>query len=350
MAGRLGGDENIGAVFDLTTNLTADPAPTVWPTSVSPPSSQWWFSSFNPDETRLVTSQLEGSTGGMGFLDPRNGAAVPVINAPGTKVTHVAWSPDGNAIAYVDDFVSWGGDFTVGDISVVPVTAADTLGAPQKLHLGTALASSFPAGNADSYPTWTPDSQKLAFSHGNGCRSETHQAALYLMNKDGSNVTRLSRASGGPTGANSFQPRFSPFTADGYHWMTFLSRRDYGNAQVGTRGADRQQIWVAAVKVNAAPGEDASEVAYWLPGQATTSRNIAAYWAARPCRKQGDACTVGTECCSTVCAPGTSGALVCSPPPPAACRKEGESCGGNADCCPGKGLVCRSNACLLDIQ
>lgn len=352
MAGRLGGDENIGAVFDLTTNLTADPAPTVWPISNTVPySPTWWTASFNPDETRIVTSQLETTaTGGMKFFNPLSGTEITFANPVPDKVTHVAWAPDGKSIAYVDNFITWGGDFVQGDISVVPVPADQVLGTPAKLHLGAALSSSFPAGSADSYPSWAPDSSKLAFSHGNGCRSETHSAALYVMNKDGSNVVRMSKASGGPTGASSFQPRFSPFTADGYYWMTFLTRRDYGNARVGTRGADRQQIWVAAVKANPQPGDDPSEVAYWLPGQATTSRNIAAYWAAKACRKQGDACTVGSECCSTVCAPNGSGALVCSPPPPTACRKEGESCGAASDCCSGKGLVCRNNSCQVDIQ
>ena len=351
MAGRLGGGENVGAVFDLTVDLTPNPPPTVWPVVTSAPTSQrWWFSSWSPDETRLVLSTNEGGAGGMAFMDPLTGQSVAVANVPGGKVTHPAWAPDGQKIAYVANLNGWGGDYTAGDLHVVPVTAPDTLGTPTVLHSGASLAGATPSGNADSYPTWTPDSKKLAFAHGNGCRSETHQSALYLLDADGSNVVRLSNATGGPTSNDSFQPRFSPFRAGGYYWLTFLSRRDYGNAQVGTRGTGFQQIWVVGVKENAAPGNDPSEVAFWLPGQDTRSRNIAAYWAPRACRQAGDGCTVGSECCSGDCRAGAGGALVCSPPPPERCRQEGETCGGTGDCCPGRGLICQMNVCVLDIQ
>jgi hypothetical protein len=149
--------------------------------------------------------------------------------------------------------------------------------------------------------------------------------------------------------ADCFQPRFSPFKQGGYFWLSFLSRRDYGNAQVGTRGANRQQIWVAAISENPQPNVDPSEVAYWLPGQNTASQNIAAYWAPRPCRQAGASCTVGTECCSGDCR-NSGGALVCSPPPPERCRRLNETCGGTGDCCPNQGLVCLQNVCVLDIQ
>jgi hypothetical protein len=244
----------------------------------------------------------------------------------------------------------WGGENTRGDLYVVPVTAPDVLGTPRLLHSASALADSVPAGVTDSYPTWTPDSKKVAFAHGSGSRSQSQQAALYLLDADGSNVVRLSNASGGPTSADSFQPRFSPFRAGGYFWLTFLSRRDYGNDQVGTRGTGFQQIWVVAIRENAVPGADPSEVAFWLPGQSTHSRNIAAYWAPRACRQSGDGCAVGSECCSGDCRAGTGGASVCSPPPPERCRLEGETCGASSDCCPGKALVCLRNVCSLDIQ
>src|SRR5439155_20733174 len=113
------------------------------------------------------------------FIDPEAGARVSVANVPPGKITHVAWSPDGKQIAYVNDFTGWSGDFTAGDLAVVPVTAPDTLGAPAQLPLGASLNGTTPAGNADSYPTWSPDSKKLVFAHGSGCRSETHEAALF---------------------------------------------------------------------------------------------------------------------------------------------------------------------------
>jgi hypothetical protein len=344
MAGRLGGGENIGGIFDLTANLLPNPAPTLWPTSATSP--RWWTSSFNPSETQIVVSVDEGGVGGMGFIDPRTGGVINVAGAPVEKLSHVAWSPDGKSIAYVNHFVGWGGEATAGDITVIPVLGPASLGTAVTIHHGTDL----PPGTADSYPTWSPDSKWIVFANGTGNRSDAHQAALYSMSADGGQVQRLNNASGGPTGVLNFQPRFSPFQGEGYFWLSFLSRRDYGNDKRGTRGKGRQQIWVAAVKVGMPAGQDPSEVGYWLPGQDTASKNISAFWAPRACRQKGEVCSVGSECCSSICAANAQGGLVCSPPPPDRCRVEGESCSESGDCCPNKGLTCKLNTCIIDIN
>lgn len=341
MAGRLGGGENIGGIFDLTTILTADPAPTVWPVNAG--TATWWFSSWSPDETRLVVNI--GGNSAMDFLDPRTGARVPVTSAVPLPqgITHPAWSPDGRNIAYVSDIAGWGDNFTVGNIRMMPVTGPDTLGAPVSVHIG----SSIPGGASDSYPSWTPNSMHLAFAHGVNGRSDLGAASLYMMNMDGSAVVRLDNASGGPGTNDTFQPRFSPFDQGGYYWLSFLTRRDYGNAQVGTRGRGLQQIWVAAIRKDAiGTSVDPSAVGYWLPGQNTASQNISAYWAPRPCRPDGAACGVGSECCGGDCrAPAGGGPLVCAPPPPERCRRDGETCSTNADCCAGTSLTCDLNVC-----
>jgi hypothetical protein len=157
-------------------------------------------------------------------------------------------------------------------------------------------------------------------------------------------VARLDNACGGPTSTEDFQPRFAPFDSGGYFWLSFLSRRDYGNAAAGTRGTQRQQIWVAAIKKAAASGEDPSAVAFWLPGQATASKNISAFWAPRACRVDGDSCSVGSECCGGDCRPDASGALVCTPPPPEDCRDLNETCSTSADCCSDRDCV--NNVCI----
>lgn len=348
MVGRLGGGNNGATVFDLTRDLTPDPAPYEWPAL----GSYFWFSTWSPDETRLTVSFAEGATGGqLRMVDATSGAFIDPPGMPATA-THPAWSRDGTRIAYSANVNGWGGGYGYGDIGVLPVTAPDTVGAPTVIHHGTDLAGAVPAGTADAYPTWSPGDTAIAFCHGGGPRSDSDLAALYIMAPDGTGTVRLDAASDGPTGDRSYQPRFSPFTQGGYFWLSFLSRRDYGNAQVGTAGTGRQQIWVTAISTTGTTGgADPSRVAYWLPGQDTASQNISAYWAPRACRADGDSCDVGSECCGGECTPDpVSGLLVCSPPPPDRCHRVTETCTTDADCCASDHLACIDHVCVHPIM
>ncbi|MCA2980937.1 MAG: hypothetical protein INH37_21920 [Myxococcaceae bacterium] len=345
LAGRLGGGDNFGTVFDLTSNLAGNPPPSLFPAN----QRKWWFSSWSPSEDRLVVTTGPSPTG-LALLNPTTGAVLPAGGSglPSNNVSHPAWSPDGTAIACVSGVSDWGVDYRDGTISLVPVTGPDTFGPLQPLLAGT--SASIPnrgALRAPTYPVWTPDSQRLVFAQGTSARSSTQPAKLYVMRRDGSDVRELVNANGGLE--LSFEPRMSPFDAGGYYWLAFLSRRDYGNAAVGTRGANREQIWVTAIKKSPMPGEDPSEVGYWLPGQSPQSRNISAAWAARACRQTGQGCSVNSECCTNECRPpAAGGAPVCSPPPPMMCRVEGQTCSATADCCTA--LTCSNNVCTRGIN
>jgi len=251
-------------------------------------------------------------------------------------VTQPAWSKDGVEIAYVGNANNWGGEMTAGDLFMLPVTGPDAVGTPVRIITGTTSMGA-PAGSSISYPTWSPGSDWVAFAHGTSSRSESGRSALYMSRRDGTGLVRLDAASGGTSGDLSFQPRFSPFTQDGYYWLTFLSRRDYGNQQAGTRFTGRQQIWVTAIKINPLPGEDPSEVAYWLPGQNTQSLNIAADWAARACLADTQSCALDAECCSGECGAGD----VCVPL--SQCRAIGEPCQASEQCCEGQ--LCVGGTC-----
>ena len=345
MAGRLGGGDNFGTVFDLTANLSGNPPPSLFP----PNQRKWWFSSWNPTEDRLVVTTGPSPTG-LTLLNAMTGAVVPAggDGLPSNNVTHPAWSPDGTAIACVSSVADWGVDYTDGTLSLIPVTGPDTFGPMQNVLSGT--SASIPnrgSLRAPSYPVWTPDSQRLVFAQGTSARSSMQPAKLYVMRRDGTDVRELVNANGGLE--LSFEPRMSPFDSGGYYWLAFLSRRDYGNAAAGTRGANREQIWVTAIKKNPMPGEDPSEVGYWLPGQSPQSRNISAYWAARACRPTGQSCSVNSECCTNECRPPVGGgASVCSPPPSNMCRVEGQTCSTTSDCCAQ--LTCSNNVCTGGIN
>lgn len=328
---------NRSTVFDLTADLSVDPAPTVFPTD----RVSYLFSSFNPDATRLVTNMGNA----FGMLDPLSGMSVAATGLPADHASHPAWSPDGNNIAFITN--TNGGyavDFTNGDLALLPRTGGDDFGAPVIVHAGQALAAQPETGNVDSHPSWSPDSQFLAFSHARHSRSDGGggmdvSSALYLVRPtNGATPARLSAASGAEQG---FWPTFSPFVTNesgGEHlyWLAFISRRDYGNAQVGTRGSTRRQIWVTAV--NASGTADPSHVPYWLPGQDARVQNMAAQWAPLACRMTTATCSVSSECCSGICDPASHTCM-----PANTCRMAGQSCGGNDDCC--SGLACVGNVC-----
>jgi hypothetical protein len=353
MAGRLGGGFNTGSVFDLTTDLTGNPPPTRF----DPTRTDWWFNWWSPDESRLIVTRGPSPTG-LALLDPATGSPVPTMGTPlpDNNATHPSWSPDGREIAYVSAASDWGVDYRNGDLSTLPVTAPDTFGPSRTIQRGAMLPRGNPAHAAISYPVWSPDSQWIVFAHGQSARSSTQPAALFITRRDGAQLLRLDNANGGASGELSFEPRFSPFDTGGYFWLAFLSRRDYGNSLAGTRGTNREQIWVTAIRRTPTSPDgvrdpdpryeiDPSEVPYWLPGQDPQSRNISAFWAPRPCRPNGERCSVASECCSNDCRPPAGGGpAVCSPPPRTECRREGQTCSVDADCCDG--LTCFNRACL----
>lgn len=353
MAGRMGPGFNTGTVFDLTTDLTGNPPPTRF----DPTRTDWWFNWWSPDETRLIATRGPSPTG-LGLIDPVTGNPVPTTGTPlpSNNATHPSWSPDGREIAYVSAASDWGVDYRNGDLSIIPVTGRDAFGPSRTIQRGATLPMRNPAHSAISYPVWSPDSQWIVFAHGLSARSSTQPAALFITRRDGAQVLRLDNANGGPSGELSFEPRFSPFDTGGYFWLAFLSRRDYGNSAAGTRGTNREQIWVTAIRRTPAGPDgmsnpdpryevDPSEVPYWLPGQDPQSRNISAFWAPRPCRPNGERCSVASECCSNDCRPPAGGGPpVCSPPPRTECRMEGQTCSVDADCCDG--LTCFNRSCL----
>ncbi|MET0283309.1 MAG: hypothetical protein ABW352_02525 [Polyangiales bacterium] len=328
LAGRLGWGDSVGTVFDLTQDLSKDPAPSLWP-----PNERglfWWFSSWSPDDKRLIVSANDALE--LRVYDPFAGVRVNTLGTALPRGTMPDWSPDGKRIAYVSNADNFGDKMTRGDLSMLDVTGADTFGPTRLLQRGSDLSG----GVTSSYPTWSPDSRWLAFAHGTGARSETNESELYLIDPDDGSHRQLTRALSGTR--LDYQPNFAPFQGGGYYWLSFLSRRTYGNDAIGNGTRElgkRQQIWVTAIRMDAASGTDPSSVAYWLPGQNTKTANISASWAPRACREDGAWCAVGSECCGGDCRPGASGALVCGPPPPEQCRPTYFVCNSNADCCTG---------------
>jgi len=328
-----------GAIYDLTIDLTADPAPAIVPPSVV----SFLTASFSPDNLRLVANNATE----LFLIDGNSGARLPAGGAglPATGSAHPTWSPDGTQIAYSANHEGgWGVDFRTADLGIIDITGVDAFASPRTIFGG--------AGLAVARPTWSPNSALIAFQHsehsriredlGTGAASIPRAGVVSVVTRDGATQWPLAALNDGAT-RNSYYPTFSPFDEGGYFWLAFVTTRDYGNAQAGTRGTGRRQLWVAAIRNAPMSGVDPSFAPYWLPQQDVAHENMAAFWAEEACRADTRGCATSGECCSGFCR-DTGAGPVCVPPDIVECSETGEACRTNADCCAGAG-DCSANVC-----
>jgi hypothetical protein len=274
-----------GTVFDMSNPAvkTADPAPTVTPL-VENSTYTVLFSTFNANGTRLMLNR--GTA--LEVIDPINGATVATTGLPTTGVAHPAWSPDGTSVVLVNNIRSgpnpagWAVDYDRGDLAVMS-SNGDTFGAVTTLVPAAAVD---PAFAAPSWPTFAPDSKWIAYGAGINSRGRNdavpavYPGTLFVVDKTSGVPYRLDTACGGAR--NCYLPNFSPYDDGGYYWLVFYTTRDYGNAQAGSKGTQRRQLWVTAIDKAKLAAGDPSSVAYWLPDQDVKSANMSAYWAPPP--------------------------------------------------------------------
>ncbi|MCA9583075.1 MAG: hypothetical protein KC416_14850, partial [Myxococcales bacterium] len=108
MIGRHGGGDNVGTVYDLTKDLTANPAVPEFPLDSS---NKWWGSTWAPDEARIAVVRREDNLdhNRIELLDPTDGSTITHTGTAPSKVVHPSWSPDGTQIALIANTNSWGG-------------------------------------------------------------------------------------------------------------------------------------------------------------------------------------------------------------------------------------------------
>jgi len=151
----------------------------------------------------------------------------------------------------------------------------------------------------------------------------------------------------------NYEPTVNPIASGGYVWVVFTSRRMYGNRAIGSPYAlsslPTKKLWIAAVDLNAVPGQDPSHPAFYLPGQEAEALNSRGFWTTEPCRINGVGCESGDECCGGYCQPDSTGALMCTDQKPV-CAQLSERCTQSSDCCaaPEGSVSCINGFCALD--
>ena len=278
-------------------------------------------------------------------LNPYNGVGeLAQLNPGGGFPVQPAWSGNSKKIAFSVrsdgnwlDFVNaslWTTDVDLGSVMFAnthQIVAAD------------------PARPTVTFPTFSPDSQWIAFERSTHARSRGAQSDISLTSADGSTQIPLDQANGaglltGPEASSSYEPTFMPVASGGYFWLVVVSERTYGNTLTDTAPPSRhKQLWVSAIDASPKPGQDPSHPAFWMPGQDINNNNMRGEWALSPCKMVGDTCTAGYDCCGGFCHDDGMGNLSCTNSG-GGCSQIGETCKASADCCDPQ-AVCIGGFC-----
>ncbi len=259
--------------------------------------------------------------------------AALTVNAPGTP-SHPAWSGDGEKVAFSMRTDGNGLDFTQSNLWITGVDLMNP-----SFFDATEIVVKSQDLPTTTFPTFSPDSQWIAFERASQARARGGRGEIWMTNLDGSTMMRLDRANG--LGAitpeqqqTNFEPTFMPVSVGGYFWLVVGSERQYGNILTDTNpNSRRKQLWVTAIKANPEPGEDPSNPAFWLPGQELDNQNMRGEWALSPCKNLGESCQAGFDCCDGFCYSEQEGEDPMCQETPMGCSQLGDACEEASDCC-----------------
>jgi hypothetical protein len=325
------------------------------------------YAGLYPDGSFFMTAtNYRGASGNPSrMFNTKTGAAI-AANGWDNTITNggtVAFSPDGKQVAFVHEDKDNGHTLAKMDFDVSTNTFSNLVD----------LATD--SNNYVAWPAFTPDGKQVIYHSGSSVTFETDCGAtgdLYIVDVATKMVRRLDVIDGYMgSGSGSYLPasdpglNFAPTmlseAVGGYFWAIFTSHRSYGNllaskasgaggmgpSMCPSPGGDEAngKLWVAAIDIGGAPGQDISHPAFYLDGQELNADNLRGYWVLPPCRKDGDSCTSGDQCCGGFCGiDAGDGGFLCGVKPPGVCSKEFDKCMTDADCCDPKDL-CIAGRC-----
>lgn len=314
----------------------------------------------NPDGKYIVYGAAP-----MHLGDTTTGAEIANSNLETTPLdqgmntlAHPAFSPDGKKFAAIQssaDWISWQNS---------KLTVMDFDEASQKFSNPTGLAASasFDANqHAIAYPSFTPDSQSLAFhvsDFGTECNANACDAnatgigSIWMQSVTNSAPLKLAALNDSSLKATdhnvSFEPTFNPVERGGYFWVVFTSMRDWGNKPEvsGTANNGKKRLWIAAIDKTTGAA-DPSHPAFFLEGQELSTTNMRGFWALASCKATGSGgtCSAGFECCSGFCDQG-----MCIDVSQVSCKASGEACTATADCCNAPAIECTDGVCKSPLR
>jgi hypothetical protein len=280
----------------------------------------------------------------MPQLRTKNGTAIPDSGIEALGIQSATFSLDGTRFAFWDSAANPQAGGVLGMLDYDEVN--------QKFSNYQILANI----SAEPYTTWpafTPDGKTVIFQMGTTNMTAGGTGKLIAVDVATKQLTALHKLNGNgymPAGARdedkNYEPTIAPLASGGYFWVTFTSRRTYGNKLTGPMESTKR-LWIAAIDISAPPGADPSHPAFYVAGQELNAGNSRGFWSLDACKEQGATCETGDECCEGGCieSPPGSGMKICGTP--MGCSNEFDTCETDADCCENQELQCIGGKCAL---
>ena len=243
------------------------------PVELTDMTERGYYNTLNPDGTLMISTSLDGD---LNLWNAVTGELIGPLDTGGLRITQPDWSQDGTMLAAISSLTLFGdNNFDDGVLVVAPIDEDGTLG-----EFTTLLDPADYFGRDEYqrpnvfYPAISPDGEWIAFNYGNQQSYDNDTASLWVISINGGDPIELVNANQADGLTNSW-PHWGPLPDDDVFWLTFSSKRPYGDEITDSR----PQIWVAAFNPTLAEAAvDPSSPAFWLSNQDPETSNHSTFW------------------------------------------------------------------------